>query len=236
MVNSVVRYSIYFSTFFPLTSEFLSCRTELIKMSKAAVSNRKIQQDLDAINKEANRSSNDRVVRNLQWVGLFITIYLLAPAYLVTLSTAVTKSSTKPFDTFEEFYPFYISQHADETCRRLHFIGTSIIFLYAMVESALFPSLILGGLMGEITFHATRGIEHGFIEMAAMFLTFIFSVRVFTGSLKKGALVLLVAYGFAWVGHFVYEHNKPATFIYPLFSLLGDFKMWSEIATGQRAF
>jgi hypothetical protein len=200
---------------------------------KGASTNRKIVDDIESV---INKRKGDQLIRNLQWVGLMLTFYILAPTYLLTLSTAITKSENKPFDTFGEFYPFYVSQHADLTCRRLHFIGTSIIILYAMVESALFPSLLLGGLVGETVFHATRGVAHGFIEMAAMFLTFIFSVKVFTGSMKKGILVLLVAYGFAWVGHFVYEHNKPATFVYPLFSLLGDFKLWSEIATGQRAF
>ena len=30
------------------------------------------------------------------------------------------------FASFSEFYPFYLSQHADRTCRRLHFAGTSL--------------------------------------------------------------------------------------------------------------
>jgi hypothetical protein len=41
------------------------------------------------------------------------------------------------------------------------------------------------------------------------------------------------AYAFAWIGHFKVEHNKPATFLYPLWSLLGDFKMWSLMARGR---
>jgi hypothetical protein len=27
---------------------------------------------------------------------------------------------------FKEFYPFYLSQHADRTCRQLHFAGTTL--------------------------------------------------------------------------------------------------------------
>lgn len=50
-------------------------------------------------------------------------------------------------------------------------------------------------------------------------------------SLTKAVSILLIAYGFAWVGHFYFEHNKPATFIYPLYSLIGDFKLWYEITT-----
>jgi hypothetical protein len=41
---------------------------------------------------------------------------------------------------------------------------------------------------------------------------------------------LVCGYAFAWVGHFVYQKNRPATFIYPTYSLMGDFKMWSQEA------
>jgi len=44
----------------------------------------------------------------------------------------------------------------------------------------------------------------------------------------------LVGYGFAWVGHFVFEKNRPATFKYPLYSLAGDFRLWFEVVTGKR--
>jgi len=41
----------------------------------------------------------------------------------------------------------------------------------------------------------------------------------------------VVGYGFAWVGHFFVEGNKPASFKYPLWSLQADFKMWWKMAT-----
>jgi hypothetical protein len=44
----------------------------------------------------------------------------------------------------------------------------------------------------------------------------------------------VIGYGFAWVGHFFFEKNKPATFKYPGFSLMGDFRLWFETVTGQR--
>jgi hypothetical protein len=47
---------------------------------------------------------------------------------------------------------------------------------------------------------------------------------------------LLQGYAFAWVGHFFFEHNRPATFSYPLFSFLGDWRMWWEVVSGRRAF
>jgi hypothetical protein len=36
----------------------------------------------------------------------------------------------------------------------------------------------------------------------------------------------LFGYGFAWVGHFFFEKNRPATFKQPIYSLMGDFMMW----------
>ncbi|MCS6981592.1 MAG: DUF962 domain-containing protein [Flavobacteriales bacterium] len=46
-------------------------------------------------------------------------------------------------------------------------------------------------------------------------------------------LVLPVGYGFAWVGHFFFEKNKPATFRYPLWSFASDFVMLWHAITGQ---
>lgn len=41
-----------------------------------------------------------------------------------------------------------------------------------------------------------------------------------------------VGYGFAWVGHFRFEHNRPATFQHPWYSLMGDWVMFWQIVTG----
>jgi hypothetical protein len=45
------------------------------------------------------------------------------------------------------------------------------------------------------------------------------------------AVALVQGYAFAWVGHFFFEHNRPATFKYPGFSFLGDWRMWWDILT-----
>ena len=44
-------------------------------------------------------------------------------------------------------------------------------------------------------------------------------------------VALIQGYAFAWVGHFFFEHNKPATFKYPLRSFMGDWRLWWEILT-----
>lgn len=50
---------------------------------------------------------------------------------------------------------------------------------------------------------------------------------------KVWFLVPIAGYGFAWIGHFFFERNKPATFKYPLWSLRSDFKMYFEIISGK---
>ena len=91
---------------------------------------------------------------------------------------------------FAEFYPYYLTQHADRRCRRAHFIGTSgaIAFLVAAAASA-----------------------------NAWWL----------------AAALVFGYGGAWVGHFFYEGNRPATFAQPWLSFRADWLMYWEMLTGK---
>lgn len=46
-------------------------------------------------------------------------------------------------------------------------------------------------------------------------------------------LVPILGYGFAWIGHYFVEKNKPTTFTYPLYSLMGDWVMFKDILTGK---
>lgn len=54
------------------------------------------------------------------------------------------------------------------------------------------------------------------------------------GGLEYLWAVPMVGYGFAWISHAFIEANKPATFRYPLYSFMGDLKLWSEMIRGQR--
>ena len=111
----------------------------------------------------------------------------------MTEPTSLDKKFGTKFSSFSEFYPFYLSEHSNQTSRRLHFVGTSIALV--LLVSALLtrnPSLIL--------------------------------------------VALLQGYAFAWVGHFFFEHNRPATFKYPFYSFAGDWRMWADILTGKIKF
>jgi hypothetical protein len=175
-------------------------------------------------------------------LGIFAAIYIAASQGLVGPAKDGVRAAEKPFETFEQFYPFYLSQHADRTCRRLHVIGTSIIVLIILLSrngfkygASLVPAMLGGAAFCNLTSHRSDGL----IEAAFMIQAYMMTVRSLTDSWKAVAPavgLLVVGYGFAWVGHFYFELNRPATFIYPTFSLMGDFKLWYEVVTGSIEF
>jgi hypothetical protein len=94
------------------------------------------------------------------------------------------------YQSFAEFWPFYVSAHAHPWTQRIHCAGTL-----------------------------------GAIACAAGFLCTGQAPFLFAG--------LLVGYAPAWLAHFFIEHNKPATWSYPLWSLVGDLKMLSLVLRGR---
>ena len=101
--------------------------------------------------------------------------------------------SPQRFTSFAQFYPYYLGEHSNPSCRRLHFVGTTLV------------------------------------------------IALLAYTIASGKWILLLAvpfagYGFAWIGHFFFEKNRPATFQHPFYSLLGDFVMYRDMLRGKVSF
>ncbi|WP_158886225.1 DUF962 domain-containing protein [Rhodanobacter sp. L36] len=94
------------------------------------------------------------------------------------------------FSSFNQFYSYYLGEHANRICRRLHFVGSTLVIL------AIIAALL-------------------------------------TGQARWLWLAPIAGYGFAWVGHFFFEKNRPATFRHPLYSLWGDWVMYAQMLRGK---
>ena len=104
-----------------------------------------------------------------------------------------TSVDPRSFQSFAEFYPFYLREHSNTTCRRLHFVGSTL-------------------------------------SLACLVMLLI------TGKPQYFFYALVCGYGFAWLGHFGFEKNKPASFKRPLYSLMGDWRMYADIWAGKIRF
>jgi len=133
-------------------------------------------------------------------------------------------ASTKPYSDVSSFYPFYLTQHVNPICQKLHVGGTSIILLVLFFSPATAISMAIGVLSGYISFPLFRNESHGAYEAFIMFFFALLFSRLL--HVHKYLLAcLLIGYGAAWIGHFVFEKNHPATFIYPSYSLICDFRL-----------
>ena len=103
---------------------------------------------------------------------------------------STSTNELKTFTSFAEFYPYYLREHSNKTCRRLHLVGSIIVL------SVLFTAVINQ-------------------QWALLWL------------------LPIIGYGFAWVGHFFFEKNKPATFKNPLYSFIGDWVMAKDLLIGR---
>jgi hypothetical protein len=59
------------------------------------------------------------------------------------------------------------------------------------------------------------------------------AMAVATGNWLWLPAAVTCGYGFAWIGHFFFEKNRPATFHHPIYSLMGDWVMFKDICTGK---
>jgi hypothetical protein len=94
------------------------------------------------------------------------------------------------FASFADFYPFYLGEHANRMCRRLHFVGTSLVIACLVALAVTRNPWWIGA-------------------------------------------ALACGYGFAWIGHFFFEHNRPATFRHPVYSFIGDWVMYRDMLVGR---
>jgi hypothetical protein len=69
----------------------------------------------------------------------------------------------------------------------------------------------------------------------ALVLTSLVAAAV-TGEALWLAAAPLAGYGFAWIGHFFFEHNRPATFTHPWYSLAADFVLFRDMLSGRIRF
>ncbi len=58
------------------------------------------------------------------------------------------------------------------------------------------------------------------------------AAAVVTGRPWLFCVMPVVGYGFAWIGHFGFEKNRPATFKYPAYSFFADWVMYGKILSG----
>lgn len=113
-----------------------------------------------------------------------------SPAKVTAAKNDTQNKLIKADDSVKQsFYDFYLNEHQNMACRRLHFAGSSF------------------GLIGLAKSVKSRSVK----------------------PLLKG---VVAGYGCAWIGHFFFEKNKPASFKSPLKSFASDFRMYADVLRG----
>jgi hypothetical protein len=97
---------------------------------------------------------------------------------------------SRKFESFDEFYTYYLGEHRSKVNLSLHVFGTGLCLL--MILGILFQKKYLWV-----------------------------------------PLLPFVGYGPAWIGHYFFEKNRPATFLYPKLSLKADLVLFYHVITGK---
>jgi hypothetical protein len=178
---------------------------------------------------KSNRSKSSTPFYGIAFCTLVIVLASIliqarnSPPFNEYLSKKI--SPTKRYATFEEFYPHYLHEHSQKITRQWHYVGTSLFLIYLLFNPLLTIPILAGGLSAYSVMPFFRHISNGVGEVILFAVVYLIGGRLITRSFKRILIPLLLGYGFAWIGHFAFENNKPATFIYPSFSLMGDFRM-----------
>jgi hypothetical protein len=102
-------------------------------------------------------------------------------------------NAERTFSSFADFYPYYLEEHSNPACRRLHYVGSLLVLA-------------------------------------------VLAYVLFTQSWLLLLALPVIGYGFAWIGHFVFEKNRPATFKHPWYSFMGDWVMLKDGLSGRIPF
>ena len=102
----------------------------------------------------------------------------------------MSEQSAPRIESYHEFWPFYLQQHAKHDTRLWHIVGTG-------ASSVLLVASLIS-----------------------------FSYELFFAAVAVG-------YGPAWLAHLAIEKNRPATFRYPVWSLVSDYRMMAAWLTGR---
>jgi hypothetical protein len=134
------------------------------------------------------------------------------------------------FSTFSEFWPFYVGEHRQARCRVLHFVGTLGFFSTIIFGLVLSPvrmgACLAAGILVLVLARKVEAKRRAIPEVISLAVLWTLGSPWVLGG-------IVWAYAWAWTAHARIEHNRPATFVYPLWSLIGDYKMVTMMLMGQ---